>query len=78
MLYNGGAKKCMSIHQLVAMSFLGHSPDGTHKVVVDHVNDDKIDNRVKNLQLLSNRENCNKRDSKGKSKSLVILTILLM
>jgi len=51
-----------SIHILVAQSFLGHEPCG-HLVVVDHINNDRTDNRVENLQLISNRENASKERS---------------
>ena len=50
------------IHQLVAIAFLGHIPDG-HNICVDHVDNDKLNNNVTNLQLITNRENCSK-DSK--------------
>lgn len=56
-----------TVHQLVAMAFLNHKPDGTHKLVVDHINNIKNDNRLENLQILTNRENCSK-DTKGSSK----------
>jgi hypothetical protein len=58
--------KTKKVHQLVAMAFLNHKPDGTHKIVVDHINHDKLDNRVENLQVITNRENCSK-DVKNKS-----------
>ena len=61
-----GIKKMYSVSQLVAMAFLGHKPNG-HKIVVDHINNDPFDNRVENLQLISNRENLSK-DKKGTSK----------
>jgi hypothetical protein len=50
----------LSVHKLVAMSFLGHKPDGTHKIVVDHIDNDKSNNKLSNLQLISHRENCSK------------------
>lgn len=42
--------------QLVAMAFLGHEPSG-NTLVVDHVNGDKSDDRVKNLRIVTNRAN---------------------
>jgi hypothetical protein len=59
-LCKNGKVKNFTIHKLVAMAFLGHVPDGTNKIVVDHINNIKTDNRLENLQLLSNRENCSK------------------
>ena len=53
------------VHQLIAMAFLNHIPCG-HKVVVDHINHDKLNNRLENLQLITNRENCSK-DVKNKT-----------
>jgi hypothetical protein len=60
--------KKFTIHQLVATTFLGHKPDGTNKIVVDHINNDSLDNRVENLQLISNRKNCSKDKKGGTSK----------
>jgi hypothetical protein len=55
-LYKDSKRKTIKVHQLVAMVFLGHIPDG-YKIVVDHINENKLDNRVENLQLISNRKN---------------------
>lgn len=56
----------LGVHQVVAMVFLNHKPNG-HKIVVDHINNISTDNRLINLQLISNRKNLSK-DKKGKSK----------
>ena len=54
------------VHQLVAIAFLGHIPCG-HNLVVDHINTIKTDNRLDNLQVITQRENLSK-DKKGTSK----------
>jgi hypothetical protein len=59
--------KAYTIHQLVAMSFLNHKPDG-HKLVIDHINDNKSDNRVENLQIVTQRVNTCKTQGKYSSK----------
>lgn len=52
-------KKNLMVHQNVAIAFLNHIPCG-HKIVVDHINNIRGDNRVKNLQLITSRENVSK------------------
>ena len=59
-LYKNGKRKYTTVHGLVSMAFLGHKPDGSHRTVVDHVNYNKQDNRVNNLQLITGRENISK------------------
>ena len=59
--------KTHKVHQLVAMAFLNHIPCG-HKIVVDHINDDPLDNRVDNLQVVTQRFNACKTQGKYTSK----------
>jgi hypothetical protein len=68
-LFKNGKRKKFKIHQLVAITFLDHTPCG-HKIVVDHKNDIKTDNRLENLQLISNRENCYKTKNEKHSSKL--------
>ena len=58
-LSKNGKKKTNRVHKLVAMAFLGHKPKG-HLLTVDHINNVKTDNRLENLQLITQRENCSK------------------
>ena len=64
--------KKIRVHQLVAMAFLGHVRDGSMKVLIDHKNDIKNDNRVENLQFLNNRENVTKSLDRSKCSSKYI------
>jgi hypothetical protein len=59
--------KRYKVHQLVAMAFLGHTPCG-NKLVVDHINDIKTDNRLENLQIVTIRYNSYKTQYKYASK----------
>jgi len=60
------SRKRWKTHQLVAMAFFGHTPCG-NKLVVDHINDIKTDNRVENLQIVTNRYNTYKTQGKYSS-----------
>ena len=66
MLSKEGSFKFFKIHKLLAMLFLNHVPSGYNEIV-DHKNNIKIDNRLENLQLITNRHNLSK-DKKGVSK----------
>jgi hypothetical protein len=68
-LYKDGGKRAWDIHKLVAITFLNHIPSGM-KIVVDHINNIKTDNRVENLQLTTQRKNASKDKKGGSSKYL--------
>lgn len=64
-LSKDGCIKQINTHRLVAMAFLGHISTGSI-LVVDHINNVKTDNRLENLQILTQRENSNKYTEKYK------------
>ena len=65
-LYLEGKGNTRYVHQLVARAFLNHEPCG-NKLVVDHIDNDKSNNSLENLQIITQRENLSK-DKAGKSK----------
>lgn len=62
-----GKRYSKRVHQLVAISFLKHIPSGM-ELVIDHINNDKLDNRVENLQIVSQRFNSRKNQFSYSSK----------
>ena len=66
-LNKNGIKKNVKVHLLVAESFLNHKTDSTNKIVVDNIDNDKTNNKLENIQLITNRENCSK-ENRGFSK----------
>lgn len=58
-LYSSGIRKTFTVHQLVAITFLNHKLNG-YNVVVDHIDNNKANNHVNNLQLVSQRGNVQK------------------
>lgn len=58
-LCKDGLRKLVKVHQVIAITFLNHTPCG-FDVVVDHKNTIKSDNRVINLQLITSRLNISK------------------
>ena len=62
-----GVQKTKKIHQLVAITFLNHKPCGM-ELVIDHINDNILDNRLKNLQIVTNRFNVCKTQGQYSSK----------
>ena len=71
-LSKDGKAKNFQVHRLVYEAFCGEIPDG---LVVNHINEDKTDNRLENLNLLTPKENltwgtCVERRAKALKKAL--------
>ena len=57
-LRKNGTRKNGKIHRLVAQAFIPND-DPEHKTQVNHINEDKTDNRVENLEWVTPSENSN-------------------
>lgn len=66
-LHYQGNRKTYFIHQLVAMAFLDHKPDG-NLLVVNHKDFNKLNNFIDNIEVVTNRENSNKKHLVSSSK----------
>ena len=55
-LSKDGVQKFFNVHVLVAMAFLGHTPNGW-ALVVDHIDNDPKNNNIENLRVITQREN---------------------
>ena len=62
-LYKDKKGKTRNVHQLVAVAFLNHTPNGM-KLVVDHIDNNSLNNNTTNLQIITQRTNMSK-DKKG-------------
>jgi len=51
-----GVNKTKKVHQLVAEAFLNHTPCG-YDLVVDHIDNDKLNNNLENLQVITVSKN---------------------
>lgn len=55
-LCKNNKKKNFNIHQLVAMAFLNHTPN-RFELVVNHKDSNKLNNKLDNLEIITNRQN---------------------
>lgn len=56
---SGLKPKRIPIHQILASVFLGYKFQG-HKMVIDHIDSNTLNNSISNLRIVSQRENCSK------------------
>lgn len=54
-----GKAKMWAVHRLMAMAFLNHTPR-KYKLIVDHIDNDRSNNNIGNLQIISQRLNSSK------------------
>lgn len=59
-LYKNKKGNTIKVHKLVAIYFLNHTPCGWG-LVINHINFNKLDNRFFNLEIITARENTDKK-----------------
>jgi len=64
-LYMCGKSKTYRVHKILSSAFMCHKSSGMSSII-DHINGDKLDNRLCNLQITNQRHNSSK-DRKHKS-----------
>ena len=57
--YIDNKAKNYNTHKLVAIAFLDHTPCG-YDMIVDHIDNDKLNNKLTNLQIITSRMNTSK------------------
>lgn len=66
-LFKCGKTKTVAVHVLVAIYFLDYTPS-SRKIVINHKDFDRSNNRLDNLEIITARENTNKKHIKSTSK----------
>lgn len=59
-LYGHEKPKTIAVHILVSMSFLGYDPKNKMGMETDHKDNNRLNNRLSNLQVISHRDNVRK------------------
>tara|TARA_R110000822_G_C14890809_1_gene447708 strand:+ start:28 stop:495 length:468 start_codon:yes stop_codon:yes gene_type:complete len=57
-------RKDYTIHRIIGFAYLGLDI-GNSKIQIDHINRDKLDNKVSNLRIVSHQQNQFNRNAKG-------------
>lgn len=57
--YLNGKRKSDYVHRLV-WRYFGNGTEPDHKFTIDHIDNDKTNNRIDNLRIISSRENTSK------------------
>ena len=65
--------KSIKVHKLVALCFLNHISKGYNGLVIDHIDSNKLNNRLDNLKLVTPRFNASK-DKQGSSSKFTGVT----
>ena len=65
-LYEKGKQKRYGVHKLVFEAFNGLVPDGLQ---IDHIDNDKSNNHLENLRLVTPKENCHARVHRDKTQN---------
>jgi hypothetical protein len=65
-LYFNKNMKTRTIHQLVAEAFLNHKPS-RYQLVINHIDFNRANNNVENLEVITTRENANQKHLKSSS-----------
>jgi hypothetical protein len=58
-LYHEGKKFTKRVHSWMAITYLDFKY-GDRTIVVDHIDNNHLNNHLSNLQIISNKENCTK------------------
>ena len=58
-LYVSGKRSSYLVHQLMAITFLNHTPCGYDKII-DHKDNNRLNNKLDNIQITTMRVNSNK------------------